>query len=127
MTINNFKKVRIAIGAFIGATVGIAVTLENIPLAIAGVLIGILFMLLVKRRIKAVMVDERIKMISGNAGYLTYAISTVMLAVFSLMFLMIGKGNDLVYFESLGATFSYIALFNIAVYALAFRFFNSKT
>jgi len=60
-----FEKVKILIKWFVFATVTIAVVYDNMILALVGVLIGLLFFFLVKRKVKPVLVDERIKSIGG--------------------------------------------------------------
>jgi len=126
MNLKTFKITRIFIGVFVGITVGIAVTIDNVILAFAGVLIGILFSLLVKKRSKVVLYDERIKAIAGDAARLTYSISTMVFAFLSLIFLTGSNRLASPLVETLGTIFSYVALFNVAVFAICFRYFNKK-
>lgn len=120
MKYNQFKKVKILIVAFIFATVAVALTLGNMILALVGILIGTLFLFLVKRKIKTVLVDERVKSISGYAARLTYVISTIFLAFLSLLFLLRDRG------ESLGIIFSYLVLLNLAIYSMSYKFYIKK-
>lgn len=128
MNYKQFKKVNALAAAFISATVAIAVVNNNLILAIAGVSIGVLFLLLVKKTTKAVLVDERIQNISGQAARLTYTIVTVVLAFLSLVLIMIGRKATPPQssIEMLGTIFSYIALFNLALYSVSYKYLSKK-
>ena len=126
MDLKKFKMVQAGTAAFIAITVTIATTIDNILLAFAGVLIGMLFLFLVRKKTKNVLYDERIKTISGDAARMTYMISTIVFAFLSLMFLMGSKRLENPFIETLGTIFSYAALFNMAVFSICFRYFNQK-
>ncbi|MFA7654381.1 MAG: DUF2178 domain-containing protein [Candidatus Magasanikbacteria bacterium] len=126
MTYKQFKIMRVLIASFISATVAMAIVYNNILLSLAGVLIGILFIFLVHKKTKAVLVDERIKSIGGKAARLTYTISTITIAFLSLMFTMTGKHTGQADYEMLGILLSYIALFNLALYSLSYKFISKK-
>lgn len=121
-----FKKVKIIITSFVSVTVGIAVVENNTLLALAGVVIGILFLTLVRSRTKQVLVDERIKSISGYAARLTYMILTALLGLLSIFFISSGGRTDELYMEALGVILSYITLLSVAIYAMSYKFFEKK-
>ena len=77
------------IGLGIGTVVAIAATTNNFYLAITGILIGILFMFLVKKGVKEVIVDERIISISGQASRMTYVIVTMFSAILGLFLIVL--------------------------------------
>lgn len=120
MKYQQFKRMKIIITSFVSATVAIAVVYNNIILALFGVSIGMLFLFLVRRKTKAVLVDERIQTISGRAARLTYVILTITIALLSLIY--IGNEN----YGMLGTVLSYIALFSLALYSLSFRYISKK-
>lgn len=126
MNHQKIKIIRILIGIFVGSTVAIAVNRENTFLAFAGVLIGMLFLFFVKKKNKALLYDERIKSIAGDAARFTYVITTIVFAFLSLMFLISSKRIDSPFVEALGTIFSYTALFNMAIFSISFRYFNQK-
>jgi len=126
MNIKKFKFIRVVISLFVAITVSIAVTLDNVILAFSGVLIGMLFLFLVKKKSKAVLYDERVKAIAGDSARLTYVVSTLVLAFLSLMFLTGSNRLESPFVETLGTIFSYTALFNVAVFAICFQYFNRK-
>ncbi|MDD4352215.1 MAG: DUF2178 domain-containing protein [Candidatus Gracilibacteria bacterium] len=126
MNLKEFRTVRILVAFFVALTVSVAVSLDNGYLALAGVSIGMLFLFIVRKKVKQPLYDERIKSVSGEAARMTYAIVTIVLAFFSLMLMFGGRNADNIFLESLGITLSYTALLNIAVYAVMFKYYNSK-
>ncbi len=126
MKYQQFKKVKALVASFVSATVAIAVVYNNIVLALAGVIIGILFLFLVRRKTKAVLVDERIQTIAGRAARLTYTILTVILAFLSLIFIGAGRRTGEANYEALGVILSYITLFSLALYSLSYKYMSKK-
>jgi len=120
------KKIRLAVMLFVTATVSAAVSLENGFLAVSGVVIGMLFMFLVRKKFGRPEVDERIVSVSGLAGRATYAIVTTFLALLSLIIMLSGNNTGQSEMEMLGIVLSYIALLNIAIYSLSFFYYNRK-
>lgn len=126
MSYKTFIKLRILIGILIAITVAIAATLNNFYLAITGVLIGVLFMFLVKSKFKKVIVDERVISISGRASRMAYTIGTLFLAILGMFLILSGRSHGDIYTESIGTLFSYAAMFLIAVYSISYYYFNKK-
>jgi uncharacterized membrane protein len=126
MNYKQFKRMRILTASFVSATVAIAVVYNNVILALAGVFIGMLFLFLVRRKTKAVLVDERIQSIGGRAARLTYTILTITVGFLSLIFIMTGRRTGEANFEMLGVILSYIALFSLALYSLSYKYFSKK-
>lgn len=126
MKINTFRRVKIIIISFVSATVALSVINNNSYLAYAGVGIGILFLTLVRRSVKAVTVDERVSHISGRAAWLTYAIVTMLMAFLSLFFIFSGERTGEPYIEALGTILSYIALLSLAIYAMSYKFYSKQ-
>ncbi|MFA5128661.1 MAG: DUF2178 domain-containing protein [Patescibacteria group bacterium] len=126
MNYKQFKKMKVLTASFASAIVAIAVVYNNIILALAGVLIGMLFLFLVRKKTKAVLVDERIQSISGRAARLTYAILTITIAFLSLVFIIIGRRVGEANYEMLGIILSYVTLFSMAIYSLSYKYFSKK-
>jgi len=110
MNYKQFKKIKVLITSFIAATVAMAVVYNNIILSLAGVLIGILFLFFVRKRTKAVLVDEGIQAIGEHAAYHTYIILTASIAFLSFVFIGVGQRTGDSNYESLGTIYSYISL-----------------
>jgi uncharacterized membrane protein len=126
MSYKNFKIARILIAFFLAMTVSIAVSMENVLLAVSAVGIGMITMLLIKKNVKAVMVDEMVKSIAGKSALMAYSIVVPVLAIFSLVFMFSSLSNRDSYFYNLGMIFSYIVLFNMAVYSISYYYYRKK-
>lgn len=126
MSYKKFKIIRFLIVFFLAMTISIAVSMENVLLAVSAMGIGMISMFLVKKNVKAVLVDEMVKNIAGKSALIAYSITVPVLAILSLVFMFSNlshKGSDL---YSLGVIFSYIALFNMAIYSLAYYYYRKK-
>jgi uncharacterized membrane protein len=126
MSYKTFKLVRILIAFFIGMTVSIAISVQNVLLAVSAIGIGMISLLLIKKNVKAVLVDEMVKNIAGKSALMTYSITVPVLALLSLIFMFSNLKNGGSYLYNLGIIFSYIALFNMAVYSIAYYYYRKK-
>ena len=126
MSYKNFKIARLLITFFLAMTVSIAVSTENVLLAVSAIGIGMITMLLIKKKVKAVLVDEMVKNIAGKSALMAYSITVPVLAILSLVFMFSNLSNEDSYLYNLGMIFSYIALFNMAVYSIAYYYYRKK-
>ena len=111
---------------FIAATVSIAVTIENVYLALAAVIIGMISMLLIKKNVKEVLVDEMVNSIAGKSALMAYSIAVPVLAVLSLVFMFSNlkeRGSDM---YNLGIILSYIALGQMFIYSFFYYYYQRK-
>lgn len=111
---------------FIAMTISIAIAMENVCLAIAAVIVGMISMFLIKRNVKAVMVDEMVKTIAGKSALMAYNISVVALAALSLFFVFSNLSNRGSQLYNLGIVLSYIVLFEMALYSFSYYYYNKK-
>lgn len=126
MSYKTFKIARILMAMFIAMTVSIAVTTENFYLALFAIIIGMISMFLIKRSVKAVMVDEMVKVIAGKSGLMAYNVSVMSLAFFSLFLIFSNLSNRESQLYNLGTILSYIVLFEMAVYSFSYYYYNKK-
>jgi len=126
MSLKAFKIVRILIAMFIGVIVSVSVTTANMYLALSAIIIGIIIMILAKRRVKDVMVDEMMKTIAYKAASIAYSTSVVVLALLSLILVFTNLDDQNTFNYRLGIVFSYIVLFSMAVYSFAHYFYRKK-
>ncbi|MFA5071972.1 MAG: DUF2178 domain-containing protein [Candidatus Pacearchaeota archaeon] len=126
MSYKNFKIARLLITFFLAMTVSIAISTENVLLAVSAIGIGMITMVLIKKNVKAVLVDEMVKSIAGKSALMAYSITVPILAVLSLVFMFSDLKNESSYLYNLGIIFSYIALFNMAVYSIAYYYYRKK-
>jgi len=111
---------------FIAVTVSMAVSLENVLLAVSAVGIGMISMILIKRSVKEVLVDEMVQTIAGKSALMTYSIVIPVLAALSLILMFSDLSNRGSETYNLGINLSYIVLFNMAVYSLAYYYYRNK-
>jgi uncharacterized membrane protein len=123
-----FKKVRTLTALFILVVVSVAVLRNDLILALSGVLVGMAFLILVRKATRAVLVDERVESIARQAARISFAVSTNVLAFLSLLLILLGRQTvpPQPGIETLGTIISYIALFNLAVYALSYKFLSQQ-
>jgi uncharacterized membrane protein len=126
MTIKTFFKLRLLIAALVGAIVAVSVSINNAYLSIAGVLIGILFMVLVRSRVKGILVDERVISVSGRASSATYAVGTVFFAALGMFLLISSKHSGDLSTELIGTVLCYAAMLLVAVYTISYHYLNRK-
>lgn len=132
MSIKRYKQLRAAVAFFIAAIVSISTIQHSFVLAVVTVVIGMLFLMIVRSR-TAITIDERERTIRERAAHLTYAIfaPTIGIGAFLLSLPYDGLSpvfakGDFLYLQSLGMVFAYITLFLIAVYAISYYFVNRK-
>jgi len=126
MIYKQFKIVRLVIIGLVAFTVATAVSINNFFLALAGVLIGMLFMYLVRVRYKKVMIDERVASISGKAARNAYVVTVTLLTLLCMFFIISGDQRGDIYTEAVGVAFAFIVLLNVALYSVSFYYFNHK-
>ena len=127
-----YKQLRVIVAFFVSAIVALAVTRDSYLLAIAGVLTGMVFMVLVRAKAK-IRTDEREATVQEKAARMTYAIFAPTIGIAAFLLLLPSKGGisvfskgEWLFTESLGMIFAYLTLFLIAIYAISYHFFNKK-
>lgn len=129
---NIYKRTRLIITTFVLAVVFLAVYTESYLLAAAGVLTGMVVLALVRSGAK-IKTDERELGVQEKAARLTYTIyaPTLGISAFLLLFpsksgLSVFRNGEWLFTETIGMVFAYLTLFLIAIYAIAYHFFNRK-
>jgi uncharacterized membrane protein len=127
-----YKKLRAVVVLFVAAIVALAVIHDSYLLAAAGVLSGMVFMILARSKAK-IRTDEREVVIQEKAARMTYAIFAPTIGIVSFLLLLPSKGGlsifskgEWLYIESFGTVFAYLTLFLITVYAISYHFFNRR-
>ena len=132
MNRKKYKQLRVIVFLFVAAIVGLAVIRDNYLLSIAGILTGMIFMVLARSKAK-IKTDEREASIQEKSARMTYAIFAPTIGIAAFLLLLPSKGGfsifskgEWLYTESLGMVFAYLTLFLIAIYAISYHFFNRK-
>jgi len=127
-----YRQFRVIVALFVGTIVGLATVRDSYLLATAGVLTGMVFVVLVRAKAK-IKTDEREATIQDKAARMTYAIFTPTIGITAFLLLLPSKGGidvfskgEWLFTESLGMIFAYLTLFLIAIYAISYHFFNRK-
>jgi uncharacterized membrane protein len=127
-----YKKLRMIVTFFVSAIVALSVIRDSYLLAAAGVLTGMVFMVLVRVKAK-IRTDERESTVQEKAARMTYTIFAPTIGIAAFLLLLPSKGGidvfskgEWLFTESLGMVFAYLALFLIAIYAISYHFFNRK-
>lgn len=127
-----YNRLRVIVALFVSAIVALAVIQNSYLLSSVGVVTGMVFMILVRSKVK-IKADEREKAIREKAAQMTYAIfaptlgiGTFLLLIPSYSGISVFSKGDFTYLESLGMIFAYLTLFLIAIYAISYHFLNRK-
>jgi len=126
MSYKLFRNLRILVIIALAATISIAVNMENVVLAVSAIIIGMIAMFAIKKNVKELKTDEMIQSIAGKSSLWAYSICIPFLALLSVFFMfsnLSNKGSDI---YNLGIILSYIVLFHIATYSIAFIYFRNK-
>jgi uncharacterized membrane protein len=126
MSYKLFRNLRILVIIILAATISIAVNMENAVLAVSAIIIGMIAMFAIKKNVKELRTDEMIQSIAGKSSLWAYSICIPFLALLSIFFMfsnLSDKGSDI---YNLGMVLSYVVLFHIATYSIAFIYFRNK-
>lgn len=132
MNRKKYKQFRVIVALFVGAIISLATAHDSYLLAIAGVLTGMIFMFLVRTKVK-IRTDERETTIQEKATKMTYVIFAPTIGITAFLLLLPSKGGigvfskgEWLFTESLGMVFAYLTLFIITIYAISYHFLNRK-
>jgi len=118
------RQLRLAALLFMAALVLVSLWLNNYLLAAAGLVTGLLFLLVVRSGAGPA-VDERELTIREKAAASTYAIYAGTIGL-SAVLLLLMAGRGFVFLEALGLVFAYLTLFLLALYAVSYQFFAHR-
>lgn len=124
MNIKRYKQLRAAIAFFVAMIVSFAVTSNNYLLAFFGVVTGMMFLTLVRTKVKLT-VDEREISIREKAAQTTYAIFAPTIGFGALLLILFAR-DEYIFLQSLGMVLTYLTLFLIALYSIAYFVLNRK-
>jgi uncharacterized membrane protein len=120
-----YKRVRSAITVLIGVVIAYSVLQNSIFIAVAGVTIGLMAMLILRRSVAVVTHDERSAMIQNKAASATLTITTVGLAFIGLSMVFLGRQGygD---FEGTGYVLAIIANFVLGLNILMSYYYSKR-
>ena len=101
------------------AGVGLGIWQHNIVQAILSIGIGIVALLLLRSKTKAVLADERLERITDKAAGGAFFLSTIIFALVSLIFLAFTREGHF-FPEMLGTLFGYVAICMLTLYLILY-------
>ena len=123
MDSKQFKTMKIIIVFTLSLIISVFVTTRNVIVPLVAVIVAIILMFLLKKNVHEVLSDERIEKIAGKAGYLTYSISAVILAMAGMV--MMGLRQKFPELFPVAIAFSYTSCGMMVIY-LFFFYYHSK-
>lgn len=128
MNEKTFAKVRLATTLAVNALVVIGILLHNVYIALVGVAAGLVFLWIMRRRTKAVLVDERVEMVANKAARATFVYSSLVFGLTALFLFGVGRLSDepefFNFIDALGLLFAFVTMFLLLVYAVTYKYFD---
>ena len=125
MELETYKRAKSVITVLIGVVIAYSVLQNSIFTALAGVTIGLVAMLILRRSVAAVTHDERSAMIQNKAALATLTITTVGLAIVGLSMVFFGR-QGLGDFESIGYVLAIVANFVLGLNVLMSYYYSAS-
>lgn len=120
----SFKQIKILTALFVSTVVGMAVSMDNIILAVSGVVVAMILLKVLTKKMGVKTSDEMIENVTGRAAKITYALITPAMAITAIILMFWGK--DTAYLMGLGTIFAYLSLTMIGVYSLVYKMLMKK-
>jgi uncharacterized membrane protein len=124
MTLKSFKTAQITIAIIIAIVIGQSIVFKNYYLPFAVIAVGTLVMLVLRRRVKDVIADERDYQIGGRSALLTLQIYSWAAVVVMLVFYSF-RETDVVY-GTVAATLAFSTCVLMLLYAVIFKRYIRK-
>jgi uncharacterized membrane protein len=125
MSLKTFTRIRIFVLIIMVGLISWAIVSGNAWLPIPVVIAAIVIVLLFRRRVREVAIDERVYSIAEKASYLTFRIFGIAAAVIGVTLVALGweSASDL---YKIGLTLAYSACGLLVIYYIAYIYYNRK-
>ena len=124
MTFKQYTWIRLVVAACLAAVISQAVVLKNFYLGGAAMLIGVLLMLVAKKQVSEVVVDERDYKLAGEAARWAMTVFAILGSLGS--FLLLTARGYYPEFEVAGSVLAYAVCALLIVYSLAFKWLQQR-
>jgi uncharacterized membrane protein len=124
MTLKSFKAAQIAIAIIIAVVIGQSIVFKNYYLPFAVIAVGMLVMLVLRRRVKDVIADERDYQIGGRSALLTLQIYSWIAVVVMLVFYSF-RDTDIIY-GTVAATLAFSTCALMLLYSVIFKIYIKR-
>ena len=125
MSYNNYRLFKAFLVIIVAVLVGWAVPNGNPYIPISAALAAMVIMLLFRRSVKEVIVDERIYSIANRASRATFQIGVIIMALVGATLVALGYG-DYPKVEPIGFTLIYSACGILVLYVISYSIYNRK-
>lgn len=103
----------------------LSIEMDSVFFALIGITLGMVFLSLLKLRVKGVLADERQLDVSEKAARTSFKVLMPVLGLTSLALIM-GGGGPFYYVRALGIVLSYVTCLGLVIYLLSYWYFNRK-
>jgi uncharacterized membrane protein len=124
MSFKQFTLIRIAVIIIMAGAIGWAVNSGNAWIPILAIIAALLILLLFRRRVKEVVVDERVYSIAEKASYLALRIFGIAAAVGVAILVALGQKTPEL--ETVGLTLALSVCGLVLIYCIANLYYNRK-
>jgi uncharacterized membrane protein len=126
MNIKTYRNWRLALIAIIAALAAVSIVTGIVYILVAAVAIGIIVIILLRRRVRAVVEDERTYAIAYKAARLTVSIVGIVMAIAGAILLALNR-NDFSEAPALvGFTLLYVTCGLLVINMAAYYYYNRK-
>jgi len=119
MNEKQFRNWRTSIAIILAMIFGVSITQGNLLLPVITIITATIIMIILKRRVTDVLVDERIQKISGKAAQKTLQLETIAMAAASIV--LIALRDTLPQYTQTGYTLSYTTCGLLLVYSMFYK------
>ncbi len=120
MKLKTYKIIQLAIVIVLGITFGQAIILKNVLVPVVAAIAGILTLLLLRRRVKEIIADERDYAVGGRSALLSLQIYSWIAVVGMLMLYACRDTNPS--YEPIAVTLAFSTCFLMLLYSLIFKY-----
>lgn len=122
MKSTTFKKIQIVIACALGIVFSQAVINQNFVIPVIAAVLGSLILLVLRRRVKDIIADERDYSNAGRGALIAVQLFSWVAVV--VMIALLASRNNNPAFEPIATTLAYSTCFLMIVYALIFKFYD---
>ena len=125
MSNKQYKKIKLIITVIIAIIFGQSIVLENYLIPIITLIVASLVLLLLRRKVKDVISDERDMALGGKSALVAIQIYSWIAVI--VMFVLYAFRDINPFYEPIGMTLAYSTCILMFIYSLTFRFYDKET
>lgn len=125
MTLKKYKTIKIIVTFLLAFIFSQAIILENFLIPIGAMVIATLILLILRRKVKEIVADERDYIIGGKSALLAMQVFSWISVI--AMFVLYSFRHLNPFYEVIGSTLAYSTCLLMIIYSLVFHFYNRAT